>query len=639
MLKEIINFSAKFESLETVNPLITKYRINICVPNKPANRYIFSKEVIEGMANTIRGAGVYAYYFEQEKQIGGHQNDSVKTKYGYKRTGVPMAYGFADPYKEPYWLKIDNEEWYCADVYLWTGRNPEIEEVLEKPVYQSMEVCVNEQEDENHNKIVTEAMFLGFCLLQGIEPAFSNSHIEKFSFSNHNIKSEVEQLKKEFELFASKYDDLDFTIPSGAIKTAKRGLELRKEFGYGGTSVGLASARKLSKGGTATPEFVRKVSAYFPRHMGDNLDENGKDEKPPSRGYIAYCLWGGDVGRRWSTKLVEAMNKRDEEKMSYFAIDNESIDNSEVIDNINLKSENFLKQENKQDGDNGIKEAVEKFSLNSSQIHEILNNALAEYKYGENEWRKYWTYCFDETYAYVEDSENCKTYRMTYDIVDNIATINIESKEEVIRGGYVPVGESQENMTNEEMAKEDESENKEEDSKEEEKSEESKTEDMSSNAYVDNTAMQEINDKSAESNKELANENMEVSDDRDNIIAGLKAELSELQEKLSKVEADMTVYMNENTELKAFKANIEKQNKEFEVEMTLKEVMSVLPKEEIEACRMSAETFSVDNINIWKNEVQAKAFKFSKNIPEKAPYMRVGFPNTDKPKRGSGLWD
>ena len=50
------------------------------------------------------------------------------------------------------------------------------------------------------------------------------------------------------------YDDLDFTIPKGAKDEAKRGLEWRKEYGRGGTSVGINSARYILNNTTAGAE-------------------------------------------------------------------------------------------------------------------------------------------------------------------------------------------------------------------------------------------------------------------------------------------------------------------------------------------------------------------------------------------------
>jgi hypothetical protein len=114
------------------------------------------------------------------------------------------------------------------------------------------------------------------------------------------------------------YDDLDFTIPKGAKEEAKRGLEWRKEFGRGGTSVGLNSARYILNNTTAGAEKVRHIAKYFPRHEVDKRAEGWRqgEDGYPSNGRIAWALWGGEAGKTWSQKLVRAMNKRDEKARS-----------------------------------------------------------------------------------------------------------------------------------------------------------------------------------------------------------------------------------------------------------------------------------------------------------------------------------
>lgn len=105
---------------------------------------------------------------------------------------------------------------------------------------------------------------------------------------------------------AKKTVDLD--IPRGVQANAKRGLELRAEYGFGGTKVGEATARHLAAGGAVTARKARHISRYFPRHAGDNLDQDGGGDQPPSRGYIAWLLWGGDAGRTWSERVVKALD-------------------------------------------------------------------------------------------------------------------------------------------------------------------------------------------------------------------------------------------------------------------------------------------------------------------------------------------
>jgi hypothetical protein len=131
---------------------------------------------------------------------------------------------------------------------------------------------------------------------------------------NHPLSS-----KKEYK---GPYDDLDFTIPKGAKEEAKRGLEWRKEFGRGGTSVGINSARYILNNSTAGPEKVRHIAKYFPRHEIDKTAEGYKpgEDGYPSNGRIAWALWGGDAGRNWSQKLVRAMNARDEKANSAYEL-------------------------------------------------------------------------------------------------------------------------------------------------------------------------------------------------------------------------------------------------------------------------------------------------------------------------------
>lgn len=105
-------------------------------------------------------------------------------------------------------------------------------------------------------------------------------------------------------------DDIDFSIPESVQRAAQTGLNQRKEFGRGGTSVGLGSARRLAAGGTATPEFVRKVARYFPRHEVDLRAEgaNPGDDGYPSNGRIAWNLWGGNAGWAWAKSKVEQLD-------------------------------------------------------------------------------------------------------------------------------------------------------------------------------------------------------------------------------------------------------------------------------------------------------------------------------------------
>lgn len=116
-----------------------------------------------------------------------------------------------------------------------------------------------------------------------------------------------------------KYSHIDFTPPSGVRREAEYGLKLRREYGRGGTAVGIARARDLSNGQQVSPSTVRRMKAYFDRHQSDQQGEgfNRGDKGWPSNGYIAAKLWGGfQSGYSWAKKVVEQMNAADDEQRS-----------------------------------------------------------------------------------------------------------------------------------------------------------------------------------------------------------------------------------------------------------------------------------------------------------------------------------
>lgn len=101
--------------------------------------------------------------------------------------------------------------------------------------------------------------------------------------------------------------ELDLTPPATVAAAARRGLELRREFGRGGTLVGVARARDLGNRRTLSVDTARRMVAYFERHEVDLEAPAAKPGHPdyPSPGRIAWLLWGGDAGRAWANKILK----------------------------------------------------------------------------------------------------------------------------------------------------------------------------------------------------------------------------------------------------------------------------------------------------------------------------------------------
>ena len=106
----------------------------------------------------------------------------------------------------------------------------------------------------------------------------------------------------------TKAADHDMTPPQDVRDAAKRGLALRRQFGRGGTEVGIARARDLSNGASIPLATINRMVSFFARHAVDKRPD-WSNPSNPSNGYIAWLLWGGDAGRRWALAMQKRMTK------------------------------------------------------------------------------------------------------------------------------------------------------------------------------------------------------------------------------------------------------------------------------------------------------------------------------------------
>ena len=121
----------------------------------------------------------------------------------------------------------------------------------------------------------------------------------------------------------------------GMVEEANRGLEWRKEFGRGGTSVGIARARDISNGKSLPLATVKRMKSFFARHEVDKKAEGFRpgEKGYPSNGRIAWALWGGDAGKSWSDKIVN-QSERDMDLTSMterHVIDVEETDDEYIV--------------------------------------------------------------------------------------------------------------------------------------------------------------------------------------------------------------------------------------------------------------------------------------------------------------------
>tara|TARA_R110000824_G_scaffold372075_1_gene561909 strand:- start:356 stop:1861 length:1506 start_codon:yes stop_codon:yes gene_type:complete len=154
--------------------------------------------------------------------------------------------------------------------------------------------------------------------------------------ANHPVKKEMDERALQ---------DIDRKPTKGMVKEAEMGLAWRREFGRGGTAVGVARARDISNGKNLSLSSIKRMFSFFSRHEVDKKAEGFRpgEKGYPSNGRIAWALWGGDAGFSWSTKKNnEIKNESKSDKME--------AKNNEIIEELrNSEARHIIKFEETKD--------------------------------------------------------------------------------------------------------------------------------------------------------------------------------------------------------------------------------------------------------------------------------------------------
>lgn len=111
-------------------------------------------------------------------------------------------------------------------------------------------------------------------------------------------------------------EEINLTPTDGMATEAKRSLDWRLDGNPGGTLVGLARARQLVNKEELSPRTVRRMHSFFSRHEVDKEAEGfspGEDGYP-SKGRVAWGLWGGDAGQSWAKAKSATLDRLESNK-------------------------------------------------------------------------------------------------------------------------------------------------------------------------------------------------------------------------------------------------------------------------------------------------------------------------------------
>jgi hypothetical protein len=124
-----------------------------------------------------------------------------------------------------------------------------------------------------------------------------------------DVQDDMDNPDHEDDMSKASVESLNLRPTESMASNARRGLELRRKFGRGGTAVGVARARDLANRKELSPETVARMYSFFSRHEVDKKGKDWDNAERPSNGKIAWLLWGGDSGYAWATSKWNAIQR------------------------------------------------------------------------------------------------------------------------------------------------------------------------------------------------------------------------------------------------------------------------------------------------------------------------------------------
>lgn len=203
MNKNIFSSDVQFISTNRmIGEDIKEFTIKVAFPDEARNGTLIPRSVLEEAASkTLPGTPIVGFYDWDEEDFLGHESELTVTKRGLEITPSTRPYGFVPLDAEVRWEreKETGRDFIVTNGYLWTGRYPELERMLDGRNRQSMELSETKTHGEwaidpqtgERTFIVSETAFSALCILgEKVAEAFQGA-----SFSPVLNFSEMDNLR------------------------------------------------------------------------------------------------------------------------------------------------------------------------------------------------------------------------------------------------------------------------------------------------------------------------------------------------------------------------------------------------------------------------------------------------------------
>lgn len=236
-MSDSLQFQVKFEDVKPINENFSRCKIYTLATNENRNGSFISKETVEKSLPSIYNIPIVGEYLENEDNFGGHGGKIEITDKEIKFVSTTRPYGVVPESANIYWENVTEEDGSIAeylvveDAILWTGRYEEIQQLLDNPFGESMEIDINagEYKEINGKKLycIDDFTFSALCILGidkdgnkdyangHVEPCFPSSSIVAYSFNKDSFKEEFKKMMVELKFALNHAENKDLEHEGG----------------------------------------------------------------------------------------------------------------------------------------------------------------------------------------------------------------------------------------------------------------------------------------------------------------------------------------------------------------------------------------------------------------------------------------
>lgn len=224
-MEKTLRFNSVVTQIEKVNPLFSKVKIYVMYEGFNQNGSYIHRDAINKALSSIYNIPIVGEYLKEFDNFGDHANQLVEDGEGnLKLVQNTRPYGVVPESAQIYWETVTEEDGTQRDylvvdgAYLWTGRYPELNTVLEEKQFgQSMEIrTINAKhmyKDGREVYAIQDFVFSAFCILGiskdtdpygHVEPAFESAKIVAYTLDKESFKQQFSQMIEELKFTLEK---------------------------------------------------------------------------------------------------------------------------------------------------------------------------------------------------------------------------------------------------------------------------------------------------------------------------------------------------------------------------------------------------------------------------------------------------